>query len=164
MESFEVLGCRVDAAGRDEAVSRIAALANGGRPGLVVTLGVEMVMTAQRDAEFRRAVNDAALVTCDTIGLLLASRLRGGPLRERVTGVELVDALAARSAARGDVQEPDEAGPDQEAQCQRQQHQPGGVHESKSTQYPKRPMTGMRADPRSFAGTLESVQAEGTNR
>ena len=101
--SFDVLGCRVDAVGRDEAVSRIAALANSGRPGLVVTLGVEMVMTAQHDAEFRRVVNGAALVTCDTIGLLMASRLRGGPLHERVTGVELVDALAARSASLGDV-------------------------------------------------------------
>jgi len=103
MASFEILGCRVDAVGRDEAVSRIAALANSGRPGLVVTLGVEMVMAAQRDPEFRRIVNGAALVTCDTVGLLLASRLRGGPLRERVTGVELVDALAARSASLGDV-------------------------------------------------------------
>jgi N-acetylglucosaminyldiphosphoundecaprenol N-acetyl-beta-D-mannosaminyltransferase len=113
-----VLGCRVDAVGRDEAVSKIVALANagavananaetlpsaGGASAVVVTLGVEMVMAAQRDEEFRRVVNSAALVTCDTIGLLLASRLRGGPLHERVTGVELVGALAARSAAHGDV-------------------------------------------------------------
>jgi len=98
-----VLGCRVDALGRDEAVAQIAALANAGGAALVVTLGVEMVMAAQGDEEFRRIVNGAALVTCDTVGLKLASRLRGGPLRERVTGVELVDALAARSAARGDV-------------------------------------------------------------
>jgi len=98
-----VLGCRVDAVGRIEAVERIAALANGEKPSLVVTLGVEMVMAAQRDEEFRRTIDGAALVTCDTIGLLLASRLRGGPLRERVTGVDLIDALAARSAARGDV-------------------------------------------------------------
>ena len=101
--SIDVLGCRIDAVGRDEAVSRIAALAHGSRPGLVVTLGVEMVMTAQHDPEFRRVVNAAALVTCDTIGLLLASRVRGGPLHERVTGVELVDALAARSASLSDV-------------------------------------------------------------
>jgi len=98
-----VLGCRVDAVGRDEAVEQIAALANAGGAALVVTLGVEMVMAAQHDEEFRRIVNSAALVTCDTVGLMLASRLRGGPLRERVTGVELVDALAARSAACGDA-------------------------------------------------------------
>ena len=103
MGSFYVLGCRIDAASRDEAVTRIVALAHSGPPGLVVTLGVEMVMAAQRDTAFRDVVNGSALVTCDTIGLLLASRLRGGPLRERVTGVALVDALAARSASAGDV-------------------------------------------------------------
>ena len=103
MESFTVLGCRVDAITRDEAVSAIASLADTDAAALVVTLGVEMVMAAQRDDEFQRVVNGAALVTCDTIGLLLASRLRGGPLHERVTGVELVDALAARSALHGDV-------------------------------------------------------------
>jgi len=106
-----ILGCRVDAVGRDEAVERIAALANsstssgpaGGGAGVVVTLGVEMVMASRRDPAFRDAVNGAALVTCDTIGLLLASKMRRGPLRERVTGVELVDALARRSAERGDI-------------------------------------------------------------
>jgi N-acetylglucosaminyldiphosphoundecaprenol N-acetyl-beta-D-mannosaminyltransferase len=98
-----MLGCRVDAIGRDAAVACIAALANGSEAGLVVTLGVEMVMAAQRDPAFRETIDRAALVTCDSIGLLLASRLRGGPLRERVTGVELVDALAARSASARDV-------------------------------------------------------------
>lgn len=101
--SFRVLGCRVDAIGRDAAVTCIAALANGSDPGLVVTLGVEMVMAAQSDTAFRNAIDNAALVTCDSIGLLLASKLHGGPVRERVTGVELVDALAARSASAGDV-------------------------------------------------------------
>lgn len=101
--SVTILGCRVDAVDRDEAVERIVRLAAGDEPSLVVTLGVEMVMAAQRDDAFRRAINGAALVTCDTIGLLLASRLRGGPLRRRVTGVDLVDALAARSASHGDV-------------------------------------------------------------
>lgn len=78
-------------------------MANARGAAVVVTLGVEMIMEAQRNDAFRRVVNGAALVTCDSIGLLLASRLRGGSVRERVTGVELVDALAARSASRGDV-------------------------------------------------------------
>jgi N-acetylglucosaminyldiphosphoundecaprenol N-acetyl-beta-D-mannosaminyltransferase len=117
--SIAILGCRVDAIGREEAVARIAALANAtGAPaagangtalasahgdGVVVTLGVEMVMEARRNPAFRDVINRAAIVTCDTIGLLAASRLRGGPLRERVTGVELVGDLAARSASHGDV-------------------------------------------------------------
>jgi N-acetylglucosaminyldiphosphoundecaprenol N-acetyl-beta-D-mannosaminyltransferase len=102
-ESFSVLGCRVDAVTAEEALQRIAAFANGGEPSLVVTLGVEMVMAARRHPAFARVVNDAALVTCDTVGLLLASKLRGGPLRERVTGVELIGMLARRSASARDV-------------------------------------------------------------
>ncbi len=103
MTSIEILGCRVDAVDREEAVARIVALANGGHGALVVTMGVEMVMAAQHDAAFRALINGAALCVCDTIGLLLASRARGGPLRERVTGVELVEALAQRSARDGSL-------------------------------------------------------------
>jgi N-acetylglucosaminyldiphosphoundecaprenol N-acetyl-beta-D-mannosaminyltransferase len=87
----------------DEAVDTVAALAELDAGTTVVTLGVEMVMAAQHDRAFRDLINRASLVTCDTIGLLLASRLRRGSLRERVTGVDLVGALAARSATTGDV-------------------------------------------------------------
>lgn len=100
MSAIEVLGCRVDAVGRDAAAERIVTLARGSAPSLVVTLGTEMVMEAQHNERFRSAISSAALVTCDTVGLLLASRLRGGPLRERVTGVELVLALAPRQDLR----------------------------------------------------------------
>src|SRR6185312_12598290 len=101
VKSIEVLGCRVDGLGRDEAVARVIELARGTRPSLVVTLGTEMVMEAQHNDAFRREVNGAALSLCDTIGLLCVSRLRGGPLRTRVTGVDLVDALAYESPRAG---------------------------------------------------------------
>jgi len=103
VKSIDILGCRVDAIDRPAAAARVAELANGETPSLVVTLGVEMVMRARRDPEFRAIVNGAALCLCDTIGLLLASRARNGPLRSRVPGVELLTDLAARSAERHDV-------------------------------------------------------------
>jgi N-acetylglucosaminyldiphosphoundecaprenol N-acetyl-beta-D-mannosaminyltransferase len=101
--SIEILGCRVDAVPAGEAVARLVAAAQGSQPTRVVTLGVEMVMHAQRDARFRATIARFDLSLCDTIGILLASRLRGGPLRERVTGVDLIQPLARRSAASGDV-------------------------------------------------------------
>ena len=101
--AIEILGCRVDAVDRAQAIERIAELANATAGSVVVTLGVEMVMAAQDDERFRAIVNGAALNVCDTVGLLLASRLRRGPLRTRVTGVELVADLAQRSAERHDV-------------------------------------------------------------
>jgi N-acetylglucosaminyldiphosphoundecaprenol N-acetyl-beta-D-mannosaminyltransferase len=101
--SFDILGCRVDAVGGDDAVARIVAATEGAQSLRVITLGVEMVMYACRDARFRETIATFELSLCDTIGILLASRLRGGPLRERVTGVGLIEALARRSAERGDI-------------------------------------------------------------
>jgi N-acetylglucosaminyldiphosphoundecaprenol N-acetyl-beta-D-mannosaminyltransferase len=101
--SIRVLGCRVDAVDAAGAVERIVELSNAPPFSLVVTLGVEMVMGAQRDPDFRAALNGAALNVCDTIGLLLASRVRRGPLRSRVAGVELLADLAARSASHRDL-------------------------------------------------------------
>ena len=61
-----------------------------------------MVMEARRNPSFRAALDSCALSVCDTIGLLVASRLRGGPLRERITGVELLAALAGRGRSQRD--------------------------------------------------------------
>ena len=101
MDSINVLGCRIDALGPEAARARVVELAHGAQPSLVVTLGTEMVMAAQRDPKFRAVVDSAAVSLCDTVGLLLASRARGGPLRDRVTGVELVESLAAGSQRDG---------------------------------------------------------------
>lgn len=60
-----------------------------------------MVVHAQRDARFRAIVNDSVLSLCDTVGLLAVARRRGAPLRERVTGVELIERLCAGAAAEG---------------------------------------------------------------
>jgi N-acetylglucosaminyldiphosphoundecaprenol N-acetyl-beta-D-mannosaminyltransferase len=99
VNSIEILGCRVDAVGPEDALERIVALSRSSHPSIVVTLGTEMVVEAQHNAAFRAQVNAAALSLCDTVGLLWASRLRRGPLRERVAGVELVEKLAQRSAS-----------------------------------------------------------------
>ena len=99
MTSISILGSRVDAVGRAEAVRRIADFARAEKPSLVVTIGTEMVMEARRNARYRAALSGAALALCDTVGLLAISKLRKGPLAERVTGVELVSDLAAASVA-----------------------------------------------------------------
>jgi N-acetylglucosaminyldiphosphoundecaprenol N-acetyl-beta-D-mannosaminyltransferase len=99
--SLEILGCRLDPIDSDEAADRILSLARDGDGALVVTLGTEMVVHAQRDARFRAIVNDSALSLCDTVGVLAVARHRGAPLRGRVAGVELIERLCAGAAERG---------------------------------------------------------------
>lgn len=96
-----MLGCRVDTLGTDDAVRRIVELAVGDAPAVVVTIGTEMVVRAQRDPRFRAIVNASALSLCDTIGVLYAARLNGAHVRERVAGIDVIDPLCAAFARDG---------------------------------------------------------------
>jgi N-acetylglucosaminyldiphosphoundecaprenol N-acetyl-beta-D-mannosaminyltransferase len=51
---------------------------------------------ARRDSEFARAIGEADLVTADGIGIVLASRILGGTIRERVCGPDLFPMLCER--------------------------------------------------------------------
>ena len=98
MDSLEILGCRLDVLDKSEATDRIMHFVRERTGAQIVTLGTEMVVYAQNDPAFREVVNHSALSLCDTVGLLQAARRRGAALRERVTGVELVEHLCAIAA------------------------------------------------------------------
>ena len=67
----------------------------------VVTADASMVVLARQDPDLREIVNNAELVTPDGSGILWASRLLGKPVRERVSGVDLVDQLCRLSSEPG---------------------------------------------------------------
>jgi N-acetylglucosaminyldiphosphoundecaprenol N-acetyl-beta-D-mannosaminyltransferase len=72
-----------------------------GGPHQVVTVNPEFVMETRRNGAFRRVLAAADLATPDGFGLLLIARRRGTPFRGRVTGVALVERIAAAAAERG---------------------------------------------------------------
>lgn len=98
---LQILGSRVDPVGMEEAQQRIAQLLSEHRFAQVVTFGSEMAMLARRDAAYRDAVNAADLVVPDTVGVVIAARLLGQPVRERVAGIELLENVCAACARNG---------------------------------------------------------------
>lgn len=67
----------------------------------VVTVNTEFVMEAQHNLPFRRCINNAALSVADGAGVVWASHYLRKPIPERVTGTDLLIALARRCAERG---------------------------------------------------------------
>lgn len=61
----------------------------------VVTLNVEMLYRAQHDPALRSLINQADLVVPDGHGVVWAGRRLGYRIPERVTGIDLIQALAA---------------------------------------------------------------------
>ncbi len=97
MEKTYILGVKVNNLSMDETLEEMNRLIKSGGSHLLVTLGVEMVMAAQKDEEFKSIVNDASLVVPDSVGIIWAAKRAGKKLRERVPGVEIIDRVAATS-------------------------------------------------------------------
>lgn len=100
VRSVYVLGVRVDDVTFDDALELCDAFVAEGGPHLIATVNTEFVMAAQRDTDYRRTLNEAALCVPDGIGLLTAARLSGQTLRQHVRGTDLVDQIAALARSK----------------------------------------------------------------
>jgi len=100
MDEIRVLGVRVDCVDMAGALERIAQLVDAGGHHLVATVNPEFVMRARVDHEFARVLESADLCLADGSGVVWAARRQGCPIREPVTGVDLIPQLAALCARR----------------------------------------------------------------
>ncbi|MBR3641115.1 MAG: WecB/TagA/CpsF family glycosyltransferase [Oscillibacter sp.] len=97
----DVLGVSFDNVTREQAVERAMAILNGERASYVVTPNPEIVERCRENAAVMRAVNGAALVLPDGIGVIKAAKMLGTPLRGRVPGIEFAADLASHMAREG---------------------------------------------------------------
>jgi N-acetylglucosaminyldiphosphoundecaprenol N-acetyl-beta-D-mannosaminyltransferase len=99
--AITMMGCRIDNLSMEETLGRIEEFIRSGKPHQHVVVNVDKLVKASRDDGLRRIINDCALVNADGMPVVWASRLLGKPLKERVTGVDLFDALMRRASERG---------------------------------------------------------------
>ncbi len=95
---FTLLGTPIECVTLDEAVQRIENLIRSGTSALVCTPDTTAVLRAQRDHKLRDIYQRADLVTPDGTGIVWAGRLLGAPMRERVSGIDLLERLFAKRA------------------------------------------------------------------
>lgn len=103
-----VLGVRVDRISQAQALARIMEMVARRRASgntlpcqQLITVNPEFVMAAQHNADFRQAINAAALVVADGVGVVWATRYLKAPTPERITGVDTLVALAQSCASAG---------------------------------------------------------------
>jgi N-acetylglucosaminyldiphosphoundecaprenol N-acetyl-beta-D-mannosaminyltransferase len=100
-QRISLMGCQIDNLTMEETLDRVGSFIADGSPHQHVVVNVDKLVKASRDAELRKIINDCALINADGMPVVWASRLLGRPLKERVTGVDLFDALMVRAAERG---------------------------------------------------------------
>lgn len=89
------LGVPVDPVDEGAVLSAARRAVETGHRLLIVAINPEKVMRAERDPELREFIAQADLRIADGVGLVIASRLRGGEIRSRVTGIDLMQRLCA---------------------------------------------------------------------
>lgn len=99
--AVELLGVRIHAVTLAQAVELCASAARAREPLLVGVVNSAKLVRLRDDALLRAALEAAQLVVADGMAVVWASRLLGRPLPERVTGIDLLEALLARAERDG---------------------------------------------------------------
>jgi N-acetylglucosaminyldiphosphoundecaprenol N-acetyl-beta-D-mannosaminyltransferase len=84
-----------------EAVERIADGIEAGTTQQIATANLDFARNARKNSFLQQVICDCSLVLPDGAPMLWASWLLGRPLKQRVTGVDLIPELARISAERG---------------------------------------------------------------
>lgn len=98
---IDVLGVGFDNVTMEEAVERGMELLDSREAQYVVTPNPEIVEVCRMDPAAKAAVNGAALVLPDGIGVVKGARMLGTPLKEKVPGIEFAANLMERMAKEG---------------------------------------------------------------
>jgi N-acetylglucosaminyldiphosphoundecaprenol N-acetyl-beta-D-mannosaminyltransferase len=94
----KILGVTVCGATYDEFMTSILKDRQEHKKSLIVAINPEKIMKAQEDPSFLSLLNNAAYQIPDGIGVILASKLRGGNIKQRVTGIDMMMKLCETAA------------------------------------------------------------------
>jgi len=104
MNRTQILAIGVDKVTMQEAVDRCLGFLGGAEPKLVVTPNAEMAYAAAHNPELAAIINKADLVIPDGSGVVLAARILGDPVPQKVAGTDLatnlLHALSLRKRGR----------------------------------------------------------------
>ncbi|MFA5839336.1 MAG: WecB/TagA/CpsF family glycosyltransferase [Candidatus Margulisiibacteriota bacterium] len=90
MEIIEFAGIKVDNVSLQESIDRVGEFLVSKQPHLIVTPNPEIIVTSQKDHALKDVLNNADLRVPDGISMVVVSRLLGKPLKERVSGIDLM--------------------------------------------------------------------------
>jgi N-acetylglucosaminyldiphosphoundecaprenol N-acetyl-beta-D-mannosaminyltransferase len=100
-DRVSILGCPIDRLTLAETVERCVEIIDSRRPAQQMSINVAKLVALRKDDRLRAIANQCALLNADGQPIVWASHLLGDPLPERVSGVDLMNALLDVAVERG---------------------------------------------------------------
>lgn len=87
--TVDILGVSVDKVTMNQAVDKVKNFLGEDKIHTIYTPNAEIMMSAQRDTNLKNILNEADMLVADGAGVVLASRILGTGLPEKVSGIDL---------------------------------------------------------------------------
>ncbi len=99
-EKIDIHNVKIDNISMDEALDIVVGMLKSQTTNKIFTPNAEIIMQANRDPELLSILNRADLVIPDGAGVVLASKLMGNRLKEKVSGIDLVKKILVNTSNR----------------------------------------------------------------
>jgi len=76
----------------------VNSLKKGKEKYYIVTPNPEIIVTSTKNLDLKNALNNAKIASADGVGLILAGKILGKNLKERLTGIEILEEVCKRVA------------------------------------------------------------------
>lgn len=96
-----IAGVDIDNVSFTDLVDMVGSSVSARKSVFIVTCNIDHVVKLKRDPEFAAAYGDAALVLPDGIPILWAAKFLGKPLKEKVSGSDILPKLCATAQKKG---------------------------------------------------------------
>lgn len=101
MSRMNFLNIEVDNLTMNEAIDRAEELIIKKRPSYVVTPNVDHIVKLETDKEFQDVYKNADLILTDGMPLIWISKIKGNPIKEKISGSDFFPKLCERAAEKG---------------------------------------------------------------
>lgn len=100
-EKERILGLPAAVVTMEEALQAVEDAFNLDKALFIASINPEICIAAQKDDKLFKVISSCGLGIPDGIGIVLASRLKGGKIKERITGIDLMMRLCAWAEGKG---------------------------------------------------------------
>ena len=101
VQKVEILNFFFNSLKKNELLSHLYKKINNKEKTFLVTANPEIVMYANKDAGYKDIIQGADYLIADGYGIILASKILGNPLPERIPGFEIMTALLEEGNLQG---------------------------------------------------------------
>ena len=95
------LGVNVSPLSYEGIISEIKSRMTRNEQSTIIAVNPEKIISAQKNAEVKDLINNSTFQIADGVGVLLASKVKGGGITSRVTGVDMMGKLLDFASSEG---------------------------------------------------------------